>query len=333
MAAKRGCLEMVSDMLKYLRSSLFVAVVASGGLATPVMAQSTSELAVRVTQMEDQMRQLVGQVEELTFQVKQLRVRGEGETGAMEQPSAKTTRLATESATEAQNNTASDKEVEQVEDQPLAQASEEQTYMKTIVSEDGAASQEVIKQAPGPKILGSLSTSAAAEDGGFQGKVLVAPAQQESGTDSSMIQGVTTQSSNAIETVSLSPDSPEALYERSNESLLRRQFGDAEAGFSTFIEKFPDHSLAGSAQYWLGETYYAQSDFRQAAQAFLRGYKQYPKSRRAADSLLKLGISLDRLGQKQQACASYDAVSSEYPKAVEARKRAQAEAKRAGCSA
>ena len=104
-------------------------------------------------------------------------------------------------------------------------------------------------------------------------------------------------------------------------------------GFRTFIEKYSDHSLAGSAQYWLGETYYAQNDFKQAAQSFLKGYRQYPKSRRAADSLLKLGISLGRLGQKQQACAAYGAVTSEYPKAVEARKRAQSEAKRAGCNA
>ena len=76
-------------------------------------------------------------------------------------------------------------------------------------------------------------------------------------------------------------ESPEALYERSNESLLRRQFADAEAGFSSFIGKYPDHSLAGSAQYWLGETFYAQGDFRRAAQSFLQGYKNYPKSRRA----------------------------------------------------
>jgi tol-pal system protein YbgF len=281
---------------------------------------------------------LVGQVEELTFQVKQLRgQRLEGEAAPIEgvpQQPTKTARLATESGTNGQTALA-DKGLEQIEDQPLAQGSEEQTYVKTTADEEGAAaSQDVVKPAPGPKVLGALSASASAADGGFQGKILVAPAQQEPGSDNSMIEGDGGGSgANSVETVSLSPDSPEALYERSNESLLRRQFSDAEAGFRTFIEKFPDHSLAGSAQYWLGETYYAQSDFRQAAQAFLRGYKQYPQSRRAADSLLKLGISLDRLGQKQQACASYDAVSSEYPKAVEARKRAQAEAKRAGCSA
>ena len=271
------------------------------------------------------MRQLVGQVEELTFQVKQLRGQGgESETGALEnapqQPAAKTEQLALQKAPAEQG-------IEQIEDQPLGQSSNDQTYMKSVVGEE-SEDQIATKTAPGPKILGFLSSSASdTEDGGFQGQVLVAPAQQESSEDAGVGQ------TSAIETVSLSPDSPESLYERSNESLLRRQFGEAEAGFRTFIEKFPDHSLAGSAQYWLGETYYAQSDFRQAAQAFLQGYKQYPKSRRAADSLLKLGISLNRLGQKQQACASYDAVSSEYPKAVEARKRAQAEAKRAGCAA
>ena len=135
----------------------------------------------------------------------------------------------------------------------------------------------------------------------------------------------------AIETVSLAPESPEALYERSNESLLRRQFGDAEAGFSSFVGKYPEHSLAGSAQYWLGETYYAQGDFRQAAQNFLQGYKGYPKSRRAPDSLLKLGISLNKLGQTQQACAAFGAIGGEFPNAVDAKKRAQAESKRAGC--
>ena len=98
------------------------------------------------------------------------------------------------------------------------------------------------------------------------------------------------------------------------------------------MSKYPDHSLAGSAQYWLGETFYAQGDFKRAAQTFLQGYKKYPKSLRAPDSLLKLGISLNRLGQPEQACAAYQAVSAEYPKAVDARKRAQAEAKRAGCS-
>jgi tol-pal system protein YbgF len=194
--------------------------------------------------------------------------------------------------------------------------------------------------APGPKVLGAIDNAAAQpNDGGFQGKVLVPPSQQEPG-DEVFIQQESNgiqpdQGGDSIETVALAPEasaeSPESLYERSNESLLRRQFGEAEAGFSNFLQKYPDHSLAGSAQYWLGETFYAQGDFKRAAANFLQGYKKYPKSRRAPDSLLKLGISLNRLGQAEQACAAYGAVSAEYPKAVDARKRAQAESKRAGC--
>jgi tol-pal system protein YbgF len=291
-------------MLVYVRSTVTAVLLLGGAVFSPVFAQSASDMAVRMGQLEEQMRMLMGQVEELTYQVQQLQGQfaNGGKTG--EVPLKK----------KDQQQAAAQPESEQVVDQPLSMTGDEQ-IVTTVIKEDGTEEQVVINKAPGPKILGTLSNEAAQDGGGFQG------------------QAGFTSDPNAIETVALAPESPEALYERSNESLLRRQFGDAEAGFRNFIQKYPDHNLAGSAHYWLGETYYAQSDFRQAAQTFLKGYQQYPKSRRAADSLLKLGISLARLGQKQQACAAYGAVGSEYPKAVEAKKRAQAEAKRAGCAA
>ena len=326
---------MVSDMLKCLRSSVAVAVLVGVSLITPAMAQSASELAVRLSQMEEQMRSLVGEVEQLTFEIKQLKAKaGNIDTGVMDSVPVQPAEPKKLAAQEIPAGQTEEQGIEQIQDPPSGQTSNESTYMKTIVNEDGTESQMLVRKAPGPKVLGALSSAAAVpDDNGFLGQVLVAPAQQDPGADAGLVQGnASAGGADSIETVSLSPDSPETLYEHSNESLLRRQFGDAEAGFRTFIEKYPEHSLAGSAQYWLGETYYAQSDFRQAAQAFLQGYKQYPKSRRAADSLLKLGISLDRLGQRQQACAAYESVSSEYPKAVEARKRAQAEAKRAACA-
>jgi tol-pal system protein YbgF len=158
------------------------------------------------------------------------------------------------------------------------------------------------------------------------GQILVPPANGEGGGNDLVPE--------KVETVALGNSAsgdPEAIYERSYESLLRRQFGDAEVGFRSFLEQHRDHSLAGNAQYWLGETYYVQGDYKQAAQAFLSGYRDFPKSRKAADSLLKLGLSLNRLGQKEQACAAYTQVGSQFPKAVEARKRAQSEIKRAGC--
>ncbi len=121
------------------------------------------------------------------------------------------------------------------------------------------------------------------------------------------------------------------IYQGAYQSLLSRQFGTAEAGFRTFLSKYPDHKLAGDAYYWLGETYFAQSDYKQAAQNFLQGYRSYPASEKAPDSLLKLGMSLSRLGQKPKACGAYAEVTKKYATAAAVRNKALLEMKRAGC--
>jgi len=305
----------------------FVAVLLLGtALFSPVQAQTAEELTSRLNQMEEQMRLLVGQVEELTYSMKQLQgqLKNGTKTGAAEEPPK--LKKVVEQPVAAEQPVLAEQGVEQIGEAPAAGGQQTTT---TIIGADGVEQQVVVQKAPGPKILGTMpgATAAVPDDGGFQGQVLVPPG----GGDQPVEQGAGNVNPDAIETVSLAQESPETLYERSNESLLRRQFSDAESGFSSFVSKYPDHSLAGSAQYWLGETYYAQGDFRQAAQNFLQGYKGYPKSRRAPDSLLKLGISLNKLGQTQQACAAFGAIGGEFPNAVDAKKRAQAESKRAGC--
>ena len=60
---------------------------------------------------------------------------------------------------------------------------------------------------------------------------------------------------------------PSGLYEESHSKLLRRQFESAEVGFRQFLKKYPKHKLAGNAQYWLGETYYARQRWTSAAKA------------------------------------------------------------------
>ncbi len=314
-------------MSNTLKTSFIAALLLGTALFSPAQAQTAEELTSQLNQMEEQMRLLVGQVEELTFSMKQLQgqLKNGIKTGAAEEP-PKLKKVAQQPVVEEQPVVA-----EQGVEQIGAAPADNQQTTTTIIGADGVEQQVAVLKAPGPKILGTMpgETSAAApDDGGFQGQVLVPPG---GGEDQPVEQGAGNVNPDAIETVSLAPESPEALYERSNESLLRRQFGDAESGFSSFVSKYPEHSLAGSAQYWLGETYYAQGDFRQAAQNFLQGYKGYPKSRRAPDSLLKLGISLNKLGQTQQACAAFGAIGGEFPNAVDAKKRAQAESKRAGC--
>jgi tol-pal system protein YbgF len=216
----------------------------------------------------------------------------------------------------AAKTTVADQGIEQIEDPPAS----------------GESQPVVAENAPGPKIFGELpgsNSSVKPGDGGFQGQVLV-PAGGEAVQSETNVETVAL-GTPASDTASPAADTAEALYEHSYESLLRRQFGDAEGGFRDFIGRYRSHSLAGNAQYWLGETYYVQGDYKQAAQSFLSGFQDFPKSRKAPDSLLKLGLSLNRLGQKQQACAALLLVSDKFPKAAEAKKRASTEAQRSGC--
>lgn len=77
----------------------------------------------------------------------------------------------------------------------------------------------------------------------------------------------------------------------------------------------PNDPLAGDAQYCLGETYYTRGQYKDAAGAFLEGYKTYGSSREAPDSLLKLGMALAQLGQKHEAGSTFGKLDRKFPQA------------------
>jgi tol-pal system protein YbgF len=295
------------------KSSVFAAMLLSF-VSMPVAAQ---DIATRILNMENRIRDLTSQMEEMNYSMQQLQkqLANGQQQGVVEPAAPKLKKLAT-----AEPSTG----VETIEDAPavVAQPKKQQAI---ILGDEPIETQEL---APGPTNLASGQDNSA----GGVGQVVEPEASQDvaaAPAQSAVVGGV----QDGIENVSLTPavDTPEALYEKHYETLLRRQFGEAEAGFRDFLQKYPDHSLAGSAQYQLGETFYAQANYQDAARNFLQGYKNYPKSRRAPDSLLKLGLSLRKLDQRDQACAALASVSTEFPRAVEAKKRAQAELKRAGC--
>lgn len=127
---------------------------------------------------------------------------------------------------------------------------------------------------------------------------------------------------------------PQQLYEQAYGALLQKDYGGAEAGFEDFLKRHPNHQLAGNAQYWLGETYYVRGQFRAAAAAFLKGYQTYSRSPKAPECLLKLAMSLSRLGQKDAACSSYSELATKYPNPpAHVKSIAQAERQRSGCGA
>jgi len=129
------------------------------------------------------------------------------------------------------------------------------------------------------------------------------------------------------------PDAnPKQLYETAYGYLLQRDYGAAESAFDDFLRRHPNDPLAGNAQYWLGESLYVRGQYRAAAGAFLKGYQTYAKSAKAPESLLKLAMSLQRLGQKDAACSSFSELSTKFPTApAHVKTTAQTERQRAGC--
>lgn len=95
---------------------------------------------------------------------------------------------------------------------------------------------------------------------------------------------------------------PTLQYEQAFADLKSERYDAAQKGFEAFLENYKEHSLASNAKYWLGETYYVQGNFDTAARIFAEGYRAYPKSTKAPDNLLKLGMSLAGMGKKDDAC-------------------------------
>lgn len=109
-----------------------------------------------------------------------------------------------------------------------------------------------------------------------------------------------------------------------HDAMKKLQDGDnagAERGFKTFLQSNPKHALAGNAQYWLGESYYAGRDYQNAMTAFAEGYKNYKASPKGPDNLLKLGITLAVMGRKSDACQVFAKFSQDYPRATDLQKR------------
>ena len=112
------------------------------------------------------------------------------------------------------------------------------------------------------------------------------------------------------------PDvNPKKQYEFATSFLKIGDYNMAERAFREFVEANPGHDLAGNAQYWYAETFRIRQLFTDAASAYLEGYQKYPKSEKAPINLLKLGVSLVQIGEKDQGCLMITGVKKQYPKA------------------
>ena len=108
---------------------------------------------------------------------------------------------------------------------------------------------------------------------------------------------------------------PKKQYEFATSFLKVGDYPTAERAFREFVLENPDHELAGNAQYWYAETFRIRQLFTDAASAYLEGYQKYPKGEKAPINLLKLGVSMVQIGEKDQGCKMINGVEEQYPKA------------------
>lgn len=117
-------------------------------------------------------------------------------------------------------------------------------------------------------------------------------------------------------------------------SLMQKaSYVEATGAFSEFLQRHPDDPLADNARYWLGESYYARTDYARAAETFLDAYEKNKTGPKAPDTLLKLGMSLGKLDKKKEACASFRELNRAFPNAAaQIKEKAAQESQRLGCS-
>lgn len=127
--------------------------------------------------------------------------------------------------------------------------------------------------------------------------------------------------------------SARAVYQSAYTLVLQQEYASAQAGFREFLRKYPEHALVPNALYWLGETYYVQENYTDAAEAFDIVTAAYGSSNKAPDSQLKRGMSLANLGKRSEACSVLRALAKRYPNApTHVKSKAEDERQRAGCS-
>lgn len=271
----------------------------------------TAQLTIRIQQMEGEIRQLTGQIEELNYNLQQMKTKNDRFQSDVEFRLTELEKKASEAAAAPAATGAA---------APAAAAATAPRALGPGQVATPGAPTPLGATAPGapPRDLGSVPAGSA-----------TAPVQLTPPAAA----GAAAAPAATAAAVKLPAGTTKAQYEYAFEFVKKQEYGSAESALRQFVTANPNDELAGNAQYWLGETYYVRGSYQEAAQQFLTGYQKYPKSPKAPDNLLKLGLSLANTGKAKEACAAYGRFTSEYANASEfLKRRVREERQRLACT-
>ena len=175
--------------------------------------------------------------------------------------------------------------------------------LKKVVKKSDEKTDEVLPGSSQPQDLGSVS---------YKDTATKETSQQTISIDTTA--SIVTEEFRAEEKI-LPNESPQKQYKFATSFLKVGDYSTAERAFREFVIDNPEHDLAGNAQYWYAETFRIRQLYTDAASAYLEGYQKYPKGEKAPINLLKLGISMVQIGEKDQGCKMINGVEKQYPKA------------------
>ena len=133
--------------------------------------------------------------------------------------------------------------------------------------------------------------------------------------------------------LSILPEGDElGQYEYAMNLLKQGDYETAEKAFIEFISVGSDSKLLSNSNFWLAETYYVRENYKDAAKSYLNLYQKYPEAQKAPNALLKLGISLVNMDQREQGCVTFLKLQETFPSAEETLlQRGSLEVQKNGC--
>ena len=174
---------------------------------------------------------------------------------------------------------------------------------KKITKKNNDNSNEILPGSSEPQDLGSIS---------YKDSTPSDTSQQTQSIDTTA--SIVTETFQAEEKI-LPDETPDKQYKFATSFLNVGDYSTAERAFREFVNTNPEHNLAGNAQYWYAETFRIRQLYTDAASAYLEGYQKYPKGEKAPINLLKLGVSMVQIGEKDQGCKMINGIEKQYPNA------------------